>query len=287
LQRGISFLHCSPPFNDLFSSDYDRGVQEEKGDRFTSKYLARLNKKKIKLQKSDIDYIISLYDNGIAYVDKCIGDLFEMLKSMNLFDNSLIIITADHGEEFQEHGYMLHDNPYYYEEIVRVPLVVKLPKAHTNLKNSGEGLVVDGLVESIDIMPTILDLLAIEGPKMQGKSLKELISGNGRGKEYVFGFGLSGSLFIRTDRWKLVNDSGVQKDRFKLFDLHNDPAEQINLVGWGLEIENKLKRKLNEKIEMSMELREDLLLHDGERDDKEVLLTPEEKEKLRALGYLE
>jgi arylsulfatase A-like enzyme len=241
-----------------------------------------VNKNQIKLKEDDLNYIISLYDNGIAYMDKCIGDLFEMLKSMDLFDNSLIIITADHGEEFQEHGYMLHSNPYYYEEIMHVPLIVKLPKS-----DNKEGKVISSLVESIDIMPTTLDLLGIERPKMQGKSLMELISGSEQGKEYVFGFGSSGSLFIRTDRWKMVNDNGLQKDRFKLFDLHNDPAEQINLIGRELEIEYKLKRKLNEKIEMSKELREDLLSQDGERDDKNVSLTQEEKKKLRALGYLE
>jgi choline-sulfatase len=270
------------PFNNLFSNGYSGNFQGGDNGVFASKYLKQVNKNQIKLKEDDLNYIASLYDNGIAYMDKCIGDLFEMLKSMDLFENSLIIVTSDHGEEFQEHGYMLHSNPFYYEEMMHVPLIVKLPKA-----DSKEGKIINNLVESIDIMPTIIDLLEVEKPKIQGESLAGLINGGGKGKEYIFGFGSTGSLFIRSDRWKMVNDNGLQEGRFKLFDLHNDPTEHTNLIGKGLEVENKLKRKLSERIEMSMKLRKDLLSQDGERDDKDVSLTQEEKEKLRALGYLE
>ncbi|MBW1853154.1 MAG: sulfatase [Deltaproteobacteria bacterium] len=175
-----------PPFNNLFSHKYHGDFQGGVGTTFASEYLKYVNMHNLTLEKKDLDYIISLYDNGIAYMDKCIGDLFDMLKKMDLFDNSLIIITADHGEEFQEHGYMLHSNPYYYEEIMHVPLVVKLPQAGDTFKSSKKGKVINSLVESIDIMPTILDLLGIKGPKMQGKGLIGLIKGDEKGKEYIF-----------------------------------------------------------------------------------------------------
>jgi arylsulfatase A-like enzyme len=235
---------------------------------------------------------MSLYDNGIAYMDKCIGDLFEMLKAMDLFDNSLIIITADHGEEFQEHGYMIHSNPYYYEEIMHVPLIIKLPKTGGDLKNGKEGKIVNGLVESIDIMPFILDFLGIKKSKMQGRSFKGVTGEDEEGKEVVFGFGSTGSLFIRSERWKMLNDSGLKEGRFKLFDLQNDPMERVNLIGKDLAIEATLKKKLKEKIKASQKLRKELLeKEDRSRDDgkehKDVSLTQEEKEKLRNLGYLQ
>ena len=280
------------PFNNLFSGGYKGDFKGGDEGRFASKYLSYLNKNQIKLEESDLEYIISLYDNGIAYMDKCIGDLFEILKNMDLFDKSLIIITADHGEEFQEHGYMLHANPYYFEEIMHVPLIVKLPKTRSNFRGSGEGKVVNGLVESIDIMPSIVDILGIEKYGIEGKSFVDLLEGDERGKEYIFGFGSDGSLFIRTERWKMLNDSSLQEGRFKLFDLQSDPREWANLIGKGLEIEGQLKRKLKEKIELSQKLRKDLLKkrdisRDIERDYKDVSLTQEEKEKLQALGYLQ
>lgn len=276
-----------PPYNNLFSADYDGSFKGGGGGIFASKYLAYVNRKQIKIEENDLNYIISLYDNGIAYMDKCIGGLFEILKNMDIFDNSLLIITADHGEEFQEHGYMLHGNPYYYEEIMHVPLIVKLPKA-----NGKEGKIIDGLVESIDIVPTILDLLRIKKPKVQGKSFTGLIDGDERGKEYVFGFGSRGSVFIRSKRWKMLNDSVFKEGRFKLFDLQNDPMERVNLIGKGLEIEDRLKRKLKEKMGLSQKLRKELLnkkdiSQDVKMNHKDVSLTQQEKEKLRALGYLQ
>ena len=278
------------PFNNLFSNGYSGNFQGGEKGIFASKYLKHVNKNQIKLREDDLNYIISLYDNGIAYMDKCIGDLFEILKDTDIFDNSLIVITSDHGEEFQEHGYMLHANPYYYEEIMHVPLIVKLPKAR-NFKNNKGRKAINGLVESIDIMPTIIDLLGMKRPKMQGKSLTGLINGDERGKEYIFGFGSGGNLFVRTERWKMLNDSSLKEGRFKLFDLHSDPMERVNLIGKGLKIEDRLKKRLKEEIEKSQQLRKELLNReaisgDKDRRYKDVSLTQEEKEKLRALGYL-
>jgi arylsulfatase A-like enzyme len=275
-----------PPYNDLFTAGYDGTFKGGSGGTFASEHLAYINRKQIKLREKDLNYIMSLYDNGIAYMDKCIGDLFSMLKDMDLFDNSLIIITADHGEEFQEHGYMMHGNPYYYEEIVRVPLIVKLPM------NSKGGRIINNLVESIDIMPFILDFLGIRKSKMQGRSFKGTIDGAKEEKEFVFGFGSTGSLFIRSERWKMLNDSGLKEGRFKLFDLQNDPMERVNLIGKDLAIEATLKKKLKEKIKASQKLRKKLLKkedrsRDNRKGHKDVSLTQEEKEKLRALGYLE
>lgn len=278
------------PYNKLFSADYSGSFEGWDRDLFASKDLAKANRNQIKLSAEGLHYITSLYDNGIAYMDKCLGDLFDVLKAMDRFDNSLIIITADHGEEFQEHGYLLHDNPYYYEEIVRVPLIIKLPKGC--FEDVQKGRWVDNLVESIDIMPTILDFLDIESPRMEGKSLRGVMSGTGRGKEHVFGFGSGGNLFVRSERWKLLNDRGLAEGRFKLFDLHRDPMERMNLIGKGLDAEKILKGKLKEQMEVSQKLRKEFLAEksvsaDIEGEDGDVSLTEEEKEKLRALGYLD
>lgn len=277
--------HAPAPYDNLFSADYRGAFEGGDGGVFGSEYLAKANREQIKFNAEELSYITALYDNGIAYMDKCLGDLFDMLKEMDRFDNSLIIITADHGEEFQEHGYLLHENPYYFEEIVRVPLIVKLPKG--DMEAVCRGKAVDGLVESIDIMPTILDFLDMEGARMEGKSLIGMMSGRESGKEYVFGFGSTGSLFVRSERWKLLNDRGLAEGRFKLFDLHDDPGEQNNRAGSGLSIEEELKKRLQERIHLSQRLRNELVPPTGDAREKTLSLTEEEKEKLRALGYLQ
>ena len=118
-----------------------------------------------------------------------------------------------------------------------------------------------------------------------------MIDGNGKGKDYVFGFGSTGSVFVRSKRWKMLNDSGLKESRFKLFDLHGDPMEKANLIGKGLDVEKILKGKLEEQMELSQKLRKELLSKkslptDIEDNHGDVSLTEEEKEKLRALGYL-
>jgi len=90
----------------------------------------------------------------------------------------------------------------------------------------------------------------------------------------------------------MLNDSGLKEGRFKLFDLQNDPMERVNLIGKDLAIEATLKKKLKEKIKASQKLRKKLLKkedrsRDNRKGHKDVSLTQEEKEKLRALGYLE
>jgi len=90
-----------------------------------------------------------LYDGGIAYLDEHVGALFDTLRARNLYDRSLVALTADHGEEFQEHGGWWHGTTLYDEQI-HVPLLVKPPG------NSVAGRVIEELATSLDIAPTIV-----------------------------------------------------------------------------------------------------------------------------------
>ncbi|MBW1853155.1 MAG: hypothetical protein JRJ00_00480 [Deltaproteobacteria bacterium] len=87
----------------------------------------------------------------------------------------------------------------------------------------------------------------------------------------------------------MINDSGLKEGRFKLFDLNSDPMERVNLIDKGLKIEKILKEQIKERMELSLKLREKLLSGRGMSQDVEsdVSLTEEEKDKLRALGYLQ
>jgi choline-sulfatase len=276
-----------PPFNAMFSKGSCSAVHIGTDGLLASDYLAQLNKTKKMLSSDELQCIISLYDNGIAYMDNCIGTLFTILKKFNLYDNSLIIITADHGEEFQEHGYMLHANPYYYEELIHVPLIVKLPNYGPVLN----GIRIGSLVELIDIMPTILNYIGVSPFNVQGNSFLPPLPGIGNGKQFVYGFGSQKSLFIRSHKWKLLSDTGLDENRFKLFDLENDPLEKNNLADERTEIKNELVLMIKAKIHESQKLRETILnsknLNCSAKTNEEFHFTDVVKERLKSLGYLQ
>ncbi|MFX0133257.1 MAG: sulfatase [Candidatus Hodarchaeota archaeon] len=259
------------PYNNMFYPDYNGDFNGGFGDTLASKYLIHVNHYRIKIKKDDLKYIVSLYDSGIAYIDKCIGDLFRMLKTMGLYKNSLIILTADHGEEFQEHGLMLHGDNLFYDETVHVPLIVKLPGQNNKPRK------ISNLIESIDIMPFILDYLGIEEkPPMEGRSFADLIKDNMEWKQNIFGFGSHGEAFLKNGRWKLVNDNILRKKGFRLFDISQDPMEKKDVKNSHPEIAERLRNELFRKYKKSQRT----MIQD------KMVLTEKEKEKLKSLGYV-
>lgn len=267
------------PYREKFSSGYEGDFNGGFGGKVASQYLSYVSLNRIPLKERDLTYITSLYDNGIAYMDRCIGGLFEMLKEKGLYDDSLIIITSDHGEEFQEHGCMLHCNSYLHDELTRVPLLVKLPG------KTGRHLEFGELVESVDIMPSILDIAAITNrPPMQGKSLVDLVEGSEGWKEsiYAFGgegnniFGCDGNAFVRTERWKLVCDNLNRDDGFKLFDLQADPREQQDVKKQHPDVAERMKRQILARYAQVQ----------ARTTKQEVMLTQRNREMLKSLGYV-
>ena len=125
--------------------------------------------KKIKLNEADLDHFIALYDEGIRYVDEKLGEFFSYLQDTDLREQSLVIITSDHGEEFNEHGSFLH-HQLYFEPNLHVPLIIRIPSYPK------KQIRIEEFVQSIDILPTILDIMELPAhPKAQGKSLLPLI----------------------------------------------------------------------------------------------------------------
>jgi len=113
---------------------------------------------------------IDKYDAEIRFVDDQVGRLIDTLKRSDAYDSTTILFTSDHGEEFNEHGGYYHGNTLY-EEVMRIPLILKGP-------NIDRGRTVEQLVETVDIGPTFLELMAVEShPRWQGRSLAPLASG--------------------------------------------------------------------------------------------------------------
>jgi len=178
--------------------------------------------------------IVHLYDATIAATDAQVGRLLQALRDDGLYDRALIVVTADHGEELWDHGGFFHGHTLY-DELLRVPLIVKFPGAWA------AGVKVDALARTVDILPTITDLLSRAGagagagpwPEADGESLVPLVTGEAPPRTLFATVGRvddrSPPLHaVRTASSKLILD--VRSGDELLFDLERDPAERDNLV---------------------------------------------------------
>lgn len=229
---------------------------------------------------TDIDYYISQYDGEIRFVDEQLGILLQRIKELNLDKNSILILTADHGESMGEHNdYFMHGN--LYDEIIKVPLFVKCEKIIPRAK------IISHQVQLIDIAPTILNALSISKPKsMQGSSLLPLILKNKRHPSFFAFTELAASYkkikelskeSVRTNEWKLIYTKDIRNNNelYELYNLNLDPGENDNLIEKETNTFNFLKTKLDywrNKIPCSESIA-------GE-------LTEEMKKALKSLGYL-
>ena len=198
------------------------------------------------LDPDDRDLYFQAYDSEIEHLDNNLGHLLWYLKDKGLYDNTIIVFASSHGEEFFEHGGWGH-YATAYEELVHVPLIIKLPHG------KGKGVTCEQIARSVDIPPTVLTQIGLEVPIwMQGVDLFD----PERTQAYAFVEGSLGNLkvaAIRDKRWKLVRaDRGNHRDlpEVALYDLENDPGELVNLVGEsGYEaIQDSLQQALNTHI---------------------------------------
>jgi arylsulfatase A-like enzyme len=167
-----------------------------------------------------------LYDGEIRFLDQYLGELFAWLKQAGLYEDTLIILTADHGEEFYEHQGWWHGQTLYGEQI-RVPLIIKYPQGE------GEAKEERSFARSLDIAPTILEVAGLAIPDIwQGMSLR----GNAEGVDWLFAEESHQGNFVRSiehGSHKLIlanpdNPRGLPP--VALFDISADPDEQHNLA---------------------------------------------------------
>lgn len=182
-------------------------------------FLLAANRGEIAMTQEEVDYCKALYDDCIRLIDHRLHETFEKLKELGLYERALIIVTADHGEEFGEHGVYGHAN--VYEPSLRIPLIIKFPNGRF------AGTRYPTVVELSDIFPTVLDVLGIApaGP-VDGQSLLRVLDGSAAPK----GVGFAQRFTHRTARatdWKLIR---TMPDAFELYDLVNDRAERNNVL---------------------------------------------------------
>ncbi len=222
------------------------------------------------LKKSDFDYLEALYDGGIRYTDQILGNLFSALEKIGFLNNAVVIITADHGEEFGEHGGVLHGGKLY-EELLHVPLIVVGVGVE-------EGVVDPRLVSLVDVAPTILAAAGLPVPEgMEGRDLLGDPSPAVWTEQRIFAQYGSQLYCVRTPRWKLIYRPAGE--RAQLFDLRHDSSERRNLVQKNPETAAKLLAELEAWRRTRRRLD---LAHRPQNE-----LSADKVEELRALGYVE
>jgi arylsulfatase len=195
-----------------------------------------------------------LYDAAIKYSDSNVGKLLNKLDELNLKDNTLIIITADHGIEYYDHGIVTGES--MYQAMIHVPLIIYYPK---ELKPQR----IRTPVSTIDILPTLLDTIGFKVPEgIDGVSLLPLMKGKGPyGREFVASetYGRSGieealqQIAIIKGDWKLIEIRESEILSSGLYNLRTDPKEQRNLYDIYIEKRRELQQYIPE-VTSTMEI---------------------------------
>lgn len=184
------------------------------------------------------------YANYCLHLDKYVAKIVQALKDNGLYDNTVIIFTADHGDCLGDFG--IWDKRYFYEQSAGVPMLIAGKSIPKNIRGNN-ARVCKALVSTLDLYPTILELAGINITKRdrQGKSLLDVIRGEESAYRRAVFSQLGTAAMIRTSKWKLVFDP-EQGGICYLFNLVNDAQELINLTGVAgyEEISYKLVRHL-------------------------------------------
>lgn len=245
----------------------------------------------IKLSERDFRIMSDLYDGEVAFADQCVGQIVERLRDSGILDDTVVIVTSDHGENLGEHGRIDHMLSMY-ETTLHIPLFIRYPEQFRG------GTRIDDLVSLVDIAPTILDLCGVqdgmEKLKPSETSLARddrphrafVVAGNERPltgialmKDRYPSFDTSTIDYrmraIRTDPYKLIwSISGGME----LFDLQTDPGELHDLADTRVQARDKLHKMLTNWMNRVPSAGDISLLESRDKESLEIL---------RSLGYVE
>jgi arylsulfatase A-like enzyme len=282
------FIHCydihgpynpPPPYNTIFHDFTYTGTLVPSNET-----LKAANEDKLMISTEDLRHFMAFYDGGIRYTDEKIGEFLSYLKDVGLYDQSLIIITSDHGEEFKEHNSLGHTQLYYRPNL-HVPLIMHIPNYPP------KEVRIRDLVQSIDLLPTILDVAGLPAhPKAQGSSLLPLIKRYKNRLNQVLwrvfhpfakDTHVSFAEQIHTDQWSIIADdyqmiANSEVSSIQLFNLKDDPLAKTNIV---LDHADITERFLSHRDK----------LYNTENDYTSLVIAVDEqtREQLNALGYMD
>jgi arylsulfatase A-like enzyme len=225
------------------------------------------------ISERERNHITSQYDGAIAYEESRIHALLEHLRELSLYDDTLVIVTADHGEALGDRDLLNHGVSVYQDQ-VSVPLIVKYP-------GQKAGAVVDAWTNSVDLLPTVLDVLGLpDRPGLPGESLRRIARDADRLVVAESFPGGSESNFDRTEwglfrgPYKLIRSTA---GKHELYDLERDSEESTSLYA---ETDTTTKR-------LEAELDAWLAATEARGDSSTFEYDADVEERLRALGYIE
>ncbi len=223
------------------------------------------------------DYMIDACDTSIRFVDGCVAKIVGYLEARGVLSHSVIIVTADHGEEFLEHGRTTHKGALF-EEIVHVPLILTYPSVPSGVR-------ISQLVRNFDVMPTVLEIAGIDRPAaLEAKSLIDVLMSPEDDPDRTAYAGFPWLRMVRDSRHKLlVRKNGAEL----LFDLSADPGEKENLLGpdaIGVEAVQVAGQTSRQAMGGFVEMLR--AQGGGGKSGATESLDEETRQQLRALGYL-
>ena len=264
--------HYQPPasWHLRFAQPYNGLDFIAKGDANPIAEMLYDNGPKVDFTDHDIQHLRDLYDDEIAYLDTELRSFFAALEAAGRLDNTIVVITADHGEEFLEHGHVGHCRGVW-DTLTWVPLMI-----------AGPGITpgrYPHAVQHVDLLPPLLDLARIEAPRegMRGRSLRTALQTGTDHAEESFAFSDQSRYRAADDgRFQLILDGVAMK--FQLFDLDADPLEHDDI--WSPDDPNGA---------MLSSALGDWLKDTGQwiRLDEALAASQNTEEMLRTLGYLE
>lgn len=273
------FLQSTPEL--MTANDVRHLMGEDRGKDWDASHPS--NEKKIQ-------YLIDMYDATVREVDEAFGDLLKSLDKKLSLDNSMIIFNSDHGDEFYDHQGFGHAHTNLHDEVISVPLVIHFPDQTGVTPRK-----VSDTVTSLDIFPTILDVLGISSPKMmRGQSLLPLLNSQPSDPRLAFSYHFNPPakpnikteqkeklVAVTSDRYRLIVDySGHLSDQF--FDLKLDPKERASLPGLKGN-EDYVKMKLAaDTWYAEYESREPM----SESVSSDSIMIRKLRDKLKSLGYI-
>lgn len=246
------------------------------GFRPNAKYFRKVERSGKGLEPREHHEVVARYDAGILYTDERVGAFLDWLAERGLLEDSLVVITSDHGEEFLEHGRLGHQQ-LHLDPNLRVPLLFR-----------GAGLrprVIEDTVELTDVVPTVLELLGV--PPLReavGRSLSPYWTAGHRPARgaYAEKGTTPGQQTLITDRYQLLEDRRTKE--VVLYDLQTDPGARKDVSAERPEVAARLAAELSAR-------REDAAERFRSRRVADRPAAPPMKEKVRreleALGYLE
>jgi len=224
--------------------------------------------------EADHQHLRDLYDAEILYADDLLGRFLATLDDLELDESTVVVFLSDHGEQFFEHGGYVHNN--LYQHTLHVPLIFRFPEALGFVP----GTRVEGLVQLVDVLPTVLELLELPSLEhLQGRSLLPVLHGAEPIPRPVFSQWIRVGKFwaLRDGDWKYLREMRSHR----LYDLSHDPGEQTDLAASEPEIYWRMRQQTDEFVRQSWDV--SYALQHG----PPVEVDEETRQQLEAMGYLD